>query len=78
VHNAHHHFGSALARGNGKTMNTFKRIIAATDLSDCVTVALSYAAKAIARKFETDLTLVHANVIAPMADAGRDVEPFPM
>ena len=48
-------------------MNTFKRIIAATDLSDCATVALSYA-KAIARKFDAELTLVHANVIAPITE----------
>ena len=48
-------------------MKNFRRIVAATDLSDCSTTALAYA-KGIARKFDAELTLVHANVIAPLID----------
>jgi nucleotide-binding universal stress UspA family protein len=45
-------------------MHRFGHIIAATDLSDCAANALDYA-KAIARKFDSRLTVLHAGVFAP-------------
>jgi nucleotide-binding universal stress UspA family protein len=45
----------------------YRRIVAATDFSDCSAAALAWA-KAIARTFHSELTLVHANAITPLIE----------
>jgi nucleotide-binding universal stress UspA family protein len=48
-------------------MMNFARIVAATDLSACSAAALEYATR-IAGAFGSEITLVHANTIAPLID----------
>lgn len=49
-------------------MTRIRQIVAATDLSDCATSALTYA-KGLARKFGAELTLLHANVVTPAVES---------